>query len=202
MPIRVDLVGVGGPDAATSRPDLQLAEPALLRAVERDVPGHDQVRVARDEDEARRCPAAGLELVQLGDQDVGVDDAARADRTLLALDDPGRDLPDLVGLVADDDRVTGVRAALVAADEVRLGGEQVDDLALALVSPLRADDHGRRHVPQSGTSARRRLALRRCQESQHLRREQLRARVHRGMSLARHDHDAAVRQRRLQRRAG
>ena len=34
--------------------------------------------------------------------------------------------------------------ALVAAHDVRLLGEQVDDLALALVAPLRADDDGRR----------------------------------------------------------
>ena len=46
----------------------------------------------------------------------------------------------------DDDRVPGVRAALVAADEVGVLGEQVDDLALALVAPLRADDDGRRHA--------------------------------------------------------
>ena len=43
------------------------------------------------------------------------------------------------------DRVAGVRAALVAADEVRALREQIDDLALALVSPLRSDDDGRRH---------------------------------------------------------
>ena len=64
-------------------------------------------------------------------------------------DDPRRDLPDLVRLAVDDDRVPGVRAALVAADEVGVLGEQVDDLALPLVAPLRADDHGRGHVPHS-----------------------------------------------------
>ena len=62
---------------------------------------------------------------------------------------------DLVRLAVDDDRVPGVRAALVAADEVGVLGEQVDDLALALVAPLRADDHGRGHVPQCRTRARR-----------------------------------------------
>ena len=41
----------------------------------------------------------------------------------------------------------GVGAALVAADEVGLLREQVDDLALALVAPLRPDDDGRGHVP-------------------------------------------------------
>src|SRR6185312_12565367 len=45
------LVRVGGPDPAARRPDLQLAEASLTRAVEGDVPRHDQVRVAGDEDE-------------------------------------------------------------------------------------------------------------------------------------------------------
>ena len=59
---------------------------------------------------------------------------------------------DLVRLAVDDDRVPCVRPTLVAADEVGVLGEQVDDLALALVAPLRADDHGGRHVSHSCTS--------------------------------------------------
>ena len=44
--------------------------------------------------------------------------------------------------------------ALVAADDVRLAREQVDDLALALVAPLRADDHGGGHGPHPAGSMR------------------------------------------------
>jgi hypothetical protein len=40
------LVRVGGPDPPAGRADLQLPQPPLARAVERDVPRHDQVRVA------------------------------------------------------------------------------------------------------------------------------------------------------------
>ena len=54
-------------------------------------------------------------------------------------------LPDLVRLVADDDRVPRIGPALVSADHIRALREQVDDLALALVSPLSADDDGRGH---------------------------------------------------------
>ena len=143
------LVGVGRADPAAGRPDLQVAELPLARAVERDVPRHDQVRVAGHEDEAGSGVAATLQVVELVDHDLRVDDAPRADRRRLAGDDPRGDLPDLVRLAVDDDRVPGVRAALVAADEVRLLGEQVDDLALPLVAPLRTDDHGGRHVPHS-----------------------------------------------------
>ena len=67
---------------------------------------------------------------------------------ILPRDDPARERADLVRLVADDDRVPCVRAALVAADEIRVLREQVDDLALAFVAPLRADDDGRWHLPK------------------------------------------------------
>ncbi len=84
----------------------------------------------------------------------GIDDAARTDRAPLARDDARRDLADLVRLVADDDRVAGVRTALVAADEIGVLREQVDDLPLPLVAPLRTDDDGRRHARQSCRSRR------------------------------------------------
>ena len=42
-----------------------------------------------------------------------------------------------------------VRATLVAADEIGVLREQVDDLSLPLVAPLRADDDGRGHARQS-----------------------------------------------------
>ena len=40
------LVRVGGTDSAARRPDLEPAEPALASAIERDVPGHDEMRVS------------------------------------------------------------------------------------------------------------------------------------------------------------
>src|SRR5439155_664476 len=42
------LVGVAGADAALGRADLQRAQPALAGAVDRHVPGHDQVRLSGD----------------------------------------------------------------------------------------------------------------------------------------------------------
>ena len=139
------LVRVGRPDAALRRPDPELAEAALAGAVDRDVPRHDHVRVARQVDALRR-DAARLEVVQLLDEDRRVDDAARADHAFLAPQDPRGHMAQLVGRAVGDDRVPGVRAAVVAADDVRVLRQEVDDLALALVAPLRADDHGRGHV--------------------------------------------------------
>ena len=52
-----------------------------------------------------------------------------------------------VTLTAHDDRVAGVVTTLVAHHVGVLLGEQIDDLRLALVTPLGADDDGDRHVP-------------------------------------------------------
>jgi hypothetical protein len=48
-------------------------------------------------------------------------------------------------LIVDDERVPRVVPALVADDEVHLLGEEVGELALALVAPLGSDHDGRRH---------------------------------------------------------
>ena len=45
-----------------------------------------------------------------------------------------------VSLIADDDRVTGVRAAVVSDNDIVPAGEKVNDLAFSLVAPLQADD--------------------------------------------------------------
>ena len=142
------LVGVGGPDAAARRADLEAPEVALARRVDGDVPGHDQVRVPGDPHGLGRDPAA-LELVQLGHEQAGVDHATGADDAELAGEDPGRNVMERERLAVADDRVTGVRPALVAADDVRVQGEEVDDLPLALVTPLGAHDHGGRHLSES-----------------------------------------------------
>ena len=49
-------------------------------------------------------------------------------------------------LAVDDQAVAGVVAALVAHDVVAFFGQQVGELALAFVAPLRADDHCCGHV--------------------------------------------------------
>ena len=153
------LVGVGRPDAAASRSDLELAEPALARLVDRQVPRHDHVRVARDVHASRGGEPARLELVDLRQEHGRVDDAAGTDDAGLAGDDAARDLADLVRLAADHDRVPCVRAALIAAHEIRVLREQVDDLALAFVSPLRADDDCRWHLRKCRAGAGLRASL-------------------------------------------
>ncbi len=138
------LVAVRRADPAPRRADLEPAEPTLARPVERDVPGHDQLGVPGQVHLLGREPAR-LQLVQLLDEHRRIDDAAGTEHALLAPEDPRGHVPELVRLPVGDDGVAGVRTALVAADEIRVLGQQVDDLALALVAPLRPDDDGRWH---------------------------------------------------------
>ena len=92
----------------------------------------------------------GAQLVELVGQHLRVDHDAVADHAQLArVEDPGRDQVELPRLALADDRVAGVVAALEADHQVGLLGEQVGDLALALVAPLGADDHDAGHAAVS-----------------------------------------------------
>ena len=138
-------VAVGRADAAAGRADLRAAEARLVRPVEGDVVRHDHVRAAADPD-AADVDAARREHVELVDQRDRVDDDAVADdRRDVRVEHAGRREPELEDLVAADDGVAGVVAALVAHDHRDLLGQEVGRLALALVAPLEPDDHGGRH---------------------------------------------------------
>ena len=134
-------------------------------AVERHVPGHH--RGAR----CRRC-RGGRAWTWPRDSTSSTSPMRTAGsttqpapyRAALPRDEAGRELPDLVRLFADHDRVPRVRAALVAAHEVGILREQVDDLALPLVAPLRTHDDGRRHARQCYTRPSRSGPRRRARE--------------------------------------
>ena len=133
---------MGGADAAarTAR---------LLGAVDGHVVGHDHVRCRADPD-ALGGHAARLQHRHLVEQGLGVDDDAVADdRHDVRIEDAAGHQVQLEDLVADDDGVAGVVAALVAHDEADGLGQQVGRLALALVAPLQADDHGGGHQSPS-----------------------------------------------------
>jgi hypothetical protein len=53
----------------------------------------------------------------------------------------------LVGLAVEDDGVAGVVAAVVADNDVVLGGQEVDDFTLGLIAPRQADAPTRRRRP-------------------------------------------------------
>ena len=63
------------------------------------------------------------------------------------MQDAGRKLRQLVGLAVKDDGMAGVVAPLIADDDVVSVGQQIDDFALGLISPLQADNRRGRHAP-------------------------------------------------------
>ena len=136
----VDLVGVRRSDAATGRADLALAEEALGDLVERAVVLRDEVRVGAHP-EPRGVDAAGVERLELGEEHLEVDHDAVADHGVDAgREDAGGKQVQRVLLVADDDGVPGVVAAVELHDPVGALTEEVGRLAFALVPPLHSDD--------------------------------------------------------------
>ena len=112
-----------------------------MRAVEVLVVGHDDVGIAGDL-EALGGDALLGEHVDLLEQDLGVDDAAVSDHGEGALvHDAGGNLVQGELLAVGDDGVTGVCAARITADHVKVAGDEVGDLALALVAPLSTHEH-------------------------------------------------------------
>ena len=146
-----------GPMPRPVVPDLVAAQARLVRPVQGHVVRHDHVRTATDPD-PRDVDAARHEHVQLVDEGDRVDDDAVADdRGDVRVEHTGRGQAELEDLVAADDGVAGVVAALVAHDHRDLLGQEVGRLALALVAPLEPDDHGGRHQSALRAEDRRRV---------------------------------------------
>jgi len=75
--------------------------------------------------------------------------AAVADDDLrFRTEDARRHVVQRVTFITDGDRVPGVGAALETGDDVEALGEQIDDLALSFVTPLRSENDCRWHVAQ------------------------------------------------------
>ena len=136
-----DLVLIGRADAAPRRADLARAAGVLAQRVEVAVDGQDQGAGLGDHQHVGRDDhALRGQFLDLGLQRPRVEHNAIADDRRRAADDPRWQQRKLIDLLADHQRVAGVVAALVAHDHVGAAGEPVDDLALALVAPLRAND--------------------------------------------------------------
>jgi hypothetical protein len=90
----------------------------------------------------------GLECLELLEEAGEVDDDAVAEEACAAgVDEPGGEEVEREGAAVGDDRVSGVVPARAARADVGVGGEDVDELALALVAPLRAEDDGDCQAP-------------------------------------------------------
>ncbi len=141
------LVLVRRADAAPGGADLAGAAGVLAQAVELAVQRQDQRAEFADLEVGRRdLDALAAQLLDLGLEMPGIEDDAVADHRQRAADDAAGQQAELVDLVADDQRVAGVVPALEADDDIGARRQPVDDLALALVAPLRADDDDVSHA--------------------------------------------------------
>ena len=140
------LVGIGGADPPLGGAQFVLAQVALGEPVQLVVVGHDQVGVAADQ-QPRGVDALGGEGVQLCEQHGGVDHHAVADdRGDVVVEDAARHQLECEGLAVHHDGVAGVVATLVTDDKLHLLGQEIGELALALITPLGPDDNGCRHA--------------------------------------------------------
>ena len=135
------LVFIGRADAATGRADLVGALGGFAGMVQRDVVRQDQRAAFGDLQAAAHIDTSGFQLVDFLQQRFGrqhdtVADVASHGR----MQDTGRNQAQDGLLATDHQRVTGVVAALEAHDALRVVGQPIDDLALAFVTPLGADD--------------------------------------------------------------
>jgi hypothetical protein len=135
------LVFVGRADALAGGADLGFAAGELARLVEHRVHRQHQRRGFGDLQAVAHGGAGGLHLLDFLDevgqrQHHAVADQAGDVRTHNAARNQVQRGLDAV----DDERVTGVVAALEADHGLCTIGEQVDDLALSFVTPLSADD--------------------------------------------------------------
>jgi hypothetical protein len=90
------------------------------------------------------------ELVDLLEQRLRIDDHAVADDADHALvEDPRGNQVEHELSSADIDGVAGVVAALIARHNRKVRRHQVDDLALAFITPLRAENDDVHAVPQN-----------------------------------------------------
>ena len=137
-----DLVLISGADAAPGGADLALTAGVLAQRVEIAVDGKDQRAGVGDHQVFRsHRHALAAQRPNLRLQRPGIEHHAVADHRQRAAHDPRGQQRELVDVLAHDQRMTGIMAALEADDEIGAAGQPVDDLALALVAPLAAD-HG------------------------------------------------------------
>ena len=141
---------VGGTDPATRRANLAVAEGRLAGRVQCAVIRQDHVRGAAHP-HVSGVDSPFVKHFELADQGVRVHDDPAADNGRdVGVEHPRGDQVELERLLADDDRVAGVIAAVGADHDRDRLGEEVGRLALALVAPLKSHDDGGRHHRPSG----------------------------------------------------
>jgi hypothetical protein len=143
-----NLVLVGRTDTAPRGADALLLGGCFAQLVELAMQGKDQGGVLGDLQIIRiDLDAALSQSIDLAHQMPRVDhDAIADDAELAGAHHTGGQQRELEGLIADDEGVARVVAALEAHDDVSALRQPVDNLALALVAPLGANHYDVRHL--------------------------------------------------------
>ena len=140
-----DLVLVRRADAARGRADLPLTAARLAEEIQLAMVRQDEMGLVADDQAIADGDAGALELVDLGEQRLRIDDHAVADDTGDALvQDAGRQQAQDELAARRVHGMTGVVASLVSGDDREVRRQEIDDLALAFVTPLCAQ-HGDVH---------------------------------------------------------
>ena len=142
-----DLVGIGRADSSASGSDgivtRVLRKQFLQCAIEHLVMFQHEVASIGDVDAGLCIDSSTLNRVDLFDEFHGIDDHAVSDHTLdVRIQDPRRDQVQCVFRITNDHGMSGVGASVVPDHHVMSGGQKIDDLALAFVTPLKSDDRG------------------------------------------------------------
>ncbi len=110
------------------------------------MPGHEDLGAVAEEQPAPHGHSARLDVVDLLEEDLGVDDdAVTDDAGFIGVEDAGGDEVQLELAQLVDDGVPGVVGGGVPGDDLGLLRQQVYHSALTFVPPLAAYDHDRWH---------------------------------------------------------
>ncbi len=136
-----DLVFVRRSDSETGGADRILAQSRLAGAVDRAMIRHYQVGVVAELEAALAVQERmRMKVVEFLDQGDGIDYRAVADHADLArVQRAGRNQAQDELLSVDDQGMGRVVAPLETDDDIGVGRQQIDDLALTLIAPLCAD---------------------------------------------------------------
>ena len=135
------LVLIGGADAALGGADPRAGIRGFARGVELAMQGKDERQLS-----AMRRISGVILMPCFSSRSISSTSACGSSTTPLPMTESlpahnaRREERELIRRAVDDQRMAGVVAALKAHDDIGLLGEPVDDLALAFVTPLGADD--------------------------------------------------------------
>ncbi len=135
------LVFVGGADAARGGANLHAAGGVLCGELDHAVVGQDDVSAIGEKEARADVNAEREQLVHLGEQGHGIEDDAVADNgdAVGAEGSAGNEL-EHEALAVNDDGVAGVVAAGIAGNDGKVSAKNVNDLALAFIAPLGAEN--------------------------------------------------------------